>query len=454
MVPLNQPLQAVSITSTDMQAPTADPSNDAVKAFNGNGDVEAPISKQDASIVIPPQALSGPSGVGDKDDINKEEEPAPVQYLDVTYWDITREFSILGWIAFGGPAAHIGLFQRRLVEKMRWMSDHLFLELFALAGCLPGPTSTQVSFSLGAVKKGVLGGLLGGALFQYPGALIMTGFGIAAAKVLASPPPWLSGCASGVSAVGVALVAVATKGLLIKACYDAKDPKYSNLLATICVLAAGACIYWRTFPWLFPLIIAIGALATLVWNWKKDMSVKGEGDDKIAKLGINMWGGGLLILVWLAILIPTLVLVRVLPYDHRADATPLDWFEVFYRTGTIIYGGGQVVLPMLYDDLVKETCDYSVKPPVCIDNPTTSWMTGLQFYTGLGVVQAMPGPLFNFAAYLGAIIAWNADYNPLVGVVLCWIGLFAPGILLMFALLPFWTKVSFPIRICIKHSLI
>jgi len=90
-----------------MQAPT-DQSNDAVKAFESE---ESPSAKGDASIVvIPPQAPSGPSGVGDKGDIQKEEE-APPQYVDITYWDITREFSILGWIAFGGPAAHIGLFQ-------------------------------------------------------------------------------------------------------------------------------------------------------------------------------------------------------------------------------------------------------------------------------------------------------------------------------------------------------
>lgn len=423
-----------------MQQDNAQARETPVKAFDEETGVPA---KGDAAITVVPSSpvgTSGPSGVSPKDDVTNDEEPGPVQYVDVTYWDITKEFSLLGWIAFGGPAAHIGLFQRRLVDKLKWMSDILFLELFALSGCLPGPTSTQVSFAMGAVKKGFPGGLLSGALFQYPGALIMTGFGIAAAKVLATPPPWLAGCASGVSAVGVALVAVATKGLLVKTCYDAKDYGYSNLLGIICVASAGACIYWRTFPWLFPLLIVLGALATLVWNWKKDMSLKGDGDDKVAKLGINMWGGLLLFAIWLGILIPVLVLVRILNYDHRANATPLDWFEVFYRTGSIIYGGGQVVLPMLYDDLVKQSCNYSVQPPLCVDNPTTSWMTSLQFYTGLGVVQAMPGPLFNFAAYLGAIIAWNANYNPLVGVVLCWIGLFAPGILLVFACLPFWTK--------------
>lgn len=426
----------------------------SMEAAGGEGNHSSGKEHNLTVVILPGEggsesAVDGADGIGNKDVVagggpsagEEAAEPVPnTPYLEVTYLDITKEFSLLGWIAFGGPAAHIGLFQKRLVEKKKWMSDNLFMELFSLAGCLPGPTSTQVSFSLGTVKKGVLGGLLGGALFQYPGAVIMTGFGIASAKALNNPPAWLAGCASGVSAVGVALVASASKGLLMKVCYDATDKAYSNVLCIIAVLAAGAAIYWRTFPWLYPLLIFLGGVGTLVWNWKKDMSVKGDGDEKIAKLGINMWGGATLLVIWASILTVVLVLVRLLNYDHRVDDTPLDWFEVFYRIGSIIYGGGQVVLPLLLTDLVKTSCNNSVSPPICVDDAQASWVSTLQFYTGLGVVQAMPGPLFNFAAYLGAIIAWNAGYNPLVGVVLCWLGLFGPGILLMFGCLPFWEK--------------
>lgn len=399
----------------------------AVKVSNGDSHSQ----EHTVALVVP--IYAGDPGVG------ADEPQKPEPYVDVSYWDIAKEFSLLGYIAFGGPAAHIGIFQKRLVETKRWMSEQLFLELFALGGCLPGPTSTQLSFALGAVKKGVLGGLLSGALFQYPGAVIMTALGIASAKVLQTPPQWLVACSSGVSAVGVALVASAAKGLLMKCCSD-KDKTTGNILVLIGVMSAAAVIYWNSFPWLFVVVIVAGALVTIAWNWNKDMALKGDSDDKIAHLGINMWGGAALLFTWLGILIPVLVLVRVLPYDHRAEATPLDWFEVFYRTGSIIYGGGQVVLPMLLGDLVKTSCDASVDPPVCVDDPNTSWLTSLQFYTGLGLVQAMPGPLFNFSAYLGAIIAWNAGYFPLIGVVLAWFGLFGPGILLMFACLPYWTR--------------
>lgn len=112
------------------------------------------------------------------------------------------------------------------------------------------------------------------------------------------------------------------------------------------------------------------------------------------------------------------------------------WWEVFYLTGSVIYGGGQVVLPMLYTDLVQQDCNAA---GVCRDRPG-SWVTSTQFYAGFGVQQALPGPLFNFSAYLGTIMAINHGYVFIVGAVIAWLGLFLPGILLIFGILPFWGK--------------
>jgi chromate transporter len=145
-----------------------------------------------------------------------------------------------------------------------------------------------------------------------------------------------------------------------------------------------------------------------------------------------MFWGGLTIAVWLVVLIVTVVLASTLP----GAPLPLKWWEVFYRTGSIIYGGGQVVLPMLYTDVVQQTCDANGQN--CSE--ANSWVTSEQFYAGLGVAQAMPGPLFNFSAYLGAIIAMRAGYNFMVGAVLAWFGLFGPGVLLIFGIMPFWGK--------------
>jgi chromate transporter len=206
--------------------------------------------------------------------------------------------------------------------------------------------------------------------------------------------------------------------------------------------------------------------------------------------GVNVYWGCALLALWVIVLIVTVVLGSTLPNPPP----PLLWWQVFYRTGSIIYGGGQVVLPMLYNDVVQQTCDAATG--VCTDKPNT-WVTSKQFYAGgprvaggrtawavgasdvrvrrappslcvrrapapdsrlpclprharchtharargragLGVVQAMPGPLFNFAAYLGAIIAMNAGYSFAVGAVLAWFGLFAPGVLIIFGA---WRRV-------------
>lgn len=128
--------------------------------------------------------------------------------------------------------------------------------------------------------------------------------------------------------------------------------------------------------------------------------------------------------LWLTVLLVTVILGSTLANPPIA----LKWWEVFYRTGSIIYGGGQVVLPMLYTDVVQRTCDAN---GVCTDAPN-SWVTSEQFYAGIGIAQAMPGPLFNFSAYLGSIMAMRAGYTFIVGAVLAWFGLFSPGVLLIF----------------------
>eukprot|EP00798_Chlamydomonas_sp_ICE-L_P000909 gene910-5229_t len=391
--------------------------------------------------------LLNPSGEDSEED-DVEASGEEVHYAEVSWSDLIKQFSILGWVAFGGPAAHVGLYQKRLIEKLGWMPGEVFMELFALGQCLPGPSSGQVSFAVGIVKKGVLGGLVTGALFQYPGALLMSLLGIVAARVLSSAPFWVSCAASGVSAVGVALVASAAKGLLTKLCA-------TRLLAIIATLTAAAAIYWPTNPRLFPLAMLIGGSITYTSHYfnKDDMTLKGN-KEVVGHMGFSKTIGAALIVLWASILAFVCILVRTLDYDHRKDAKPLDWFEVFFRTGSIIYGGGQVVMPLLLGDLVAQDC--SVVMPLllgdlvaqdcsgrlCVESPVVpvgnSWVSSQQFYTGLGLAQAMPGPLFNFSAYLGAIIAWNFGYPPLIGSALAWLGLFYPGISLLYAVMPFW----------------
>jgi len=359
-----------------------------------------------------------------------------------SYKDIFRSFALMGWTAFGGPGAHIGLFYRLFVETKNWITSSVFAELVALGQCMPGPTSTQMSFAIGVAKKGVKGGLLSGMLFQYPGLLMMAGLGLlAAARALDDPVPVVDGFADGLAAGGVALIWGAVKNLTEKMCTEWEGK-------ALCVITAVIAFYYQT-AWLFPTLIVCGGLFTIVTRWRQSVDVH-NADAHIDRFGLGMIGGGVLIALWVVVLVLAIVLSSEISYD---DSPPLHWFATFYETGSIIFGGGQVVLPLLLDRVVQteRVCleDGAAAPPRSSEIEGTncfevekadSWVTSKQFYAGLGLAQAMPGPLFNFSAYLGSVIAYRAGENFLVGVITCWLGLFGPGIILIFGILPFWGK--------------
>mmetsp|Transcript_6663 Transcript_6663/g.10537 ORF Transcript_6663/g.10537 Transcript_6663/m.10537 type:complete len:361 (+) Transcript_6663:327-1409(+) len=308
--------------------------------------MQAPKSDEDDSPMVPnpanqeeskaeegnSQSLSSPAGAG-------------YNFVEVDYPDIFRQFVILGWTAFGGPAAHIALFRKTFIEELKWMPDSVFMEFFALGQCLPGPTSTQVSFAIGVVKKGIYGGLLSGMLFQYPGLLMMTIIGWVAADF-----DWkndrLQGFAAGLSAVGVALVAGAALALTTKTCPD-KPRK------CLCILACCVAMVYST-AWVFPALILLGGIVTYAKDQMDGAPVaEAPGNEGIDSLGVSKTGGAMLIGTWIGILILTVIMVNTLPYEGAAKG--IFWFESFFRTGSIIFGGGQVVLPLIVNELVKET---------------------------------------------------------------------------------------------------
>eukprot|EP00240_Pyramimonas_obovata_P001353 CAMPEP_0118932580 /NCGR_PEP_ID=MMETSP1169-20130426/10506_1 /TAXON_ID=36882 /ORGANISM="Pyramimonas obovata, Strain CCMP722" /LENGTH=429 /DNA_ID=CAMNT_0006875259 /DNA_START=139 /DNA_END=1428 /DNA_ORIENTATION=- len=322
------------------------------------------------------------------------------------FLQIFKNFALLGWIAFGGPAAHIGVFEKTFVEKQRWLSASVFAELLALGQCLPGPTSTQVSFAIGVVQKGVAGGLFSGILFQYPGAIMMSAAGMGAAHFLVDPSPLTTAVTAGLSAAGVSLVVNACLGLGKKLCVN-MDTQIISLIAA-CVSYYTSAHFRVYSAWMLPLLIFLGGAVTRVT--RRNAALPADEENHISSLGLSMVGGGILLGIWFAILIAVVVARRVVPYE---DLPQLHWFEAFYTTGSLIFGGGQVVLPLLLSKV-------------------DAWMTPEQFYAGLGLVQAMPGPLFNISAYLGGLLGGA------VGIVVCWLGLFGPGIMLIFGVLPFW----------------
>mmetsp|Transcript_32600 Transcript_32600/g.45235 ORF Transcript_32600/g.45235 Transcript_32600/m.45235 type:complete len:436 (+) Transcript_32600:80-1387(+) len=327
---------------------------------------------------------------------------------DKKFWVIFKNFAIMGWYAFGGPAAHIGIFEKHFVEQQKWMTHSVFAELLALGQCLPGPTSTQVSFAIGVTKGGVLGGLMSGILFQYPGLLIMSLVGLGAAQWLVDPAAWVSALSAGLAAGGVALVVDATFSLAYKLCAD-RDTQIMCTLSA-CVAYYTTLHYTPATAWVFPALLASGGLLTRITRRNTPESAGALEVTHIANLGLSITGGALLLVLWVLILIGAVVCRQRIPYEQ---APALHWFESFYRTGSLIFGGGQVVLPLLLGEV-------------------DAWITDEQFYAGLGIVQALPGPLFNLAAYLGAVIGgWK-------GIPVAWFGLFGPGVMLIFGVLPFW----------------
>mmetsp|Transcript_95603 Transcript_95603/g.247201 ORF Transcript_95603/g.247201 Transcript_95603/m.247201 type:complete len:476 (-) Transcript_95603:190-1617(-) len=377
-------------------------------------------------------ATSTPVMVVAKED-GADEKPEVV----VGFGDIAKNFVLMGWTAFGGPAAHVGLFQKLFVEQMGWMSAAVFTELFAVCQCMPGPSSTQMSFAIGTTKKGVLGGLLSGILFQYPGAIMMTIFGLtahnwASASVI-NDNDWLAGLVGGLNASGVALVASATVGLWSKAC---NTPDTRALAGFCCVVLLYFTAELITPPdkdgrkvmWIFPLLIIIGGAVTYFYRGplpqqtaEQAASAASEAGKDCESFGVGPIVGACLIGLVIIVFFVSFALSITLDYE---DNKFIFWFSAFWRTGTVIWGGGQVVLPLLENEVVP-----------------TGWIESPTFYAGLALAQAMPGPLFNFAAFLGAA-AGHAAYDSvapgIAGAAVCWLGLFGPGVTLIFGILPFW----------------
>ena len=197
--------------------------------------------------------------------------------------------------------------------------------------------------------------------------------------------------------------------------------------------------------WIFPLLIFVGGAVSTFVNRKKPV-VAPDVNEKIAHLGLNRVGGGVLIVAWAVIWAVIVSLVSTNDYESNKS---LHWFEAFYRTGSIIFGGGQVVLPLLLKDVTDVTTvcvdvagavvAAGVAGATCVTTETTkSWITEEQFFAGLAIVQAMPGPLFNLSAYIGAIAARRAGTNVAAGIASAWLGLFGPGVMLIYGILPFW----------------
>jgi chromate transporter len=311
--------------------------------------------------------------------------------------EIFLAFLRLGLTSFGGPIAHLGYFREEFVARRKWVGERAYADLVALCQFLPGPASSQVGIGIGLAKGGLPGAVAAWIGFTAPSALALMLFGLGVAsygEVLNA------GVLHGLKVVAVAVVAQAVWGMARGLCPDA--PR-----ATVAVLAAIAALAWPTALGQVGVIVA-GALAGLAF-------LRAPADEHHVALGIDVsrpLAIGALVLFF--------VLLAGLP--ALAAAVPshaLALVDAFYRTGSLVFGGGHVVLPLIQSEVV---------PP--------GWVTTDEFLAGYGAAQAVPGPLLTFAAYLGTVM--GPAPNGWLGGVICLIAIFAPSFLLVVGALPFW----------------
>ena len=298
----------------------------------------------------------------------------------------------LGLTSFGGPIAHLGYFHEEYIRRRKWMDEKSYADLVALCQFLPGPASSQVGIGIGVMRAGVLGGIVAFIGFTVPSVIAMILFALILLGLDIGHAGWIHG----LKIVAVAVVAHAILGMAQKLTPDLKR-KAIGLFALVCTLL------WQTAYTQVGIILLSALFGYLLYRQHK------ENEEARIHFPVSRGFG----LICLTLFFGLLILLPIL-----REVTSLNWiamFDSFYRSGSLVFGGGHVVLPLLEREFVP-----------------TGWLSKEAFLAGYGAAQAVPGPLFTFAAYLGAIL--NGWQGGLVAAV----GIFLPAFLLILGTLPFW----------------
>ena len=302
----------------------------------------------------------------------------------------------LGLTSFGGPIAHIGHFRREYVVRRGWLDEAAFADLVALCQSLPGPASSQLGVAIGTRRAGLAGGLAAWLGFTLPSAIALTVLGLLATGVDVSGAGWVHG-------LKLAAVAIVAQAVYAMARTLATDlPR--RLLA---VAAAAVALAWAT-PFSQVAIIAAGAVIGWLVLTAPDVPQTTASEARVVsrRTGLIALAGFVVLLVGT-------------PLARAADGQVAAMVEAYVRAGALVFGGGHVVLPLL---------DASVVGP--------GWVPESAFLAGYGAAQAVPGPLFTFAAYLGTVA--EPEPNGVLGAAIAIVAIFLPGVLLVIAALPFW----------------
>ncbi|NLZ17795.1 MAG: chromate efflux transporter [Desulfobulbaceae bacterium] len=323
----------------------------------------------------------------------------------IRLWDLFLVFLRLGLTSFGGPVAHLGYFREEFVARKKWLSEQSYADIVALCQFLPGPASSQVGLAVGLSRAGYWGALAAWAGFTLPSAIALTLFAL---SLGAFEQDVLPGALQGLKIVAVAVVAQAVWGMAKNLCPDAR--RASLMALCTCVLLLVPSVWTQV-----AVIVLAGMVGLFLFR------PQNETDREPLALNISHRAG----LLWFGLFCAGLIFLPLMAGIFPNQSLAL--IDAFYRAGSLVFGGGHVVLPLLQAEVV---------PP--------GWVDANTFLAGYGAAQAVPGPLFTFASFLGA--SMHSTPNSWLGSAICLFAIFAPSFLLVAGALPFWEKLRHNMR--------
>jgi chromate transporter len=325
---------------------------------------------------------------------------APEYQKKVRWRTFLKDVFICSLGAYGGPEAHYGVFTDQMVVKKRYLSEEELVELIALTGILPGPSSTQTIVAIGYKMGGPWLAFLTMLVWALPVLVLMT--------LLSFLSQFLSNM--NISQDGLRYIGPMAVGFIVVAAYRISRKVITDRVTLLLLLLGGTTTYMIREPWVYPLVLIIGGVVSITISKEKNLwnrvTINPPWQYLIA-FSVFAIGSLLLTLIW----------------DNRI----IHLFESFYRYGYLVIGGGQVVVPLMYTELVL----------------VNQYMSNQEFLTGFGLVQGLPGPMFSFSAYAGGMAARGGSVlGQIIGAAAGGIAIFLPGLLLIYFIYPIWENVK------------
>ncbi|MHC8367346.1 chromate efflux transporter [Pseudomonas sp. ZT5P21] len=320
-------------------------------------------------------------------------------------WSVFIIFLRLGLTSFGGPIAHLSYFRDEFVTRRRWLTERSYADLVALCQFLPGPASSQVGIALGMSRSGYLGALAAWAGFTLPSAIALVLFALGISRYGTALSP---GALHGLKVVAVAVVAQAVWGMARNLCADGLRVALMMISACVVLLEPSA---WAQVG----VMVVAGVCGLRLFK-----PAQSGGHDPLP-IPLSRRAGANWLSLFLALLIGLPILNQLMPSQTLALV------DAFYRAGSLVFGGGHVVLPLLQAEVVP-----------------SGWVSNEAFLAGYGATQAVPGPLFTFAAFLGA--SMSSAPSGWLGGLICLLAIYVPSFLLVLGALPFWERLRSSVR--------